>query len=132
MGRLKQVRVVRYGWKLKRLRAAHAAASLVGGFPRWPREGEVLRDLTVTDWAVENGDPEILEALLRSVYNDCRAGRYHVMIVGGLSEDPALGAADRFPGPSILSTIVMFSKDARLLEDGRIDTSRPCVDLAML
>jgi hypothetical protein len=132
MGRLKQTRVVRYGWKLKGLRAVHTAAGLFGGFPRLPREGEVLKDVTVTDWAVERGNPKIMEALLRNVYNDCRAKRYNVMSVGGSIDDPALRAADRFPGPSILSTIVMFSRDPGLLEEGRIDTSRPYVDLAML
>lgn len=132
MGRLKQTRIVRYGWKLKGLRAVHSAVGLLGGFPRLPREGEVLRDVTVTDWAVENGDPEILEALLRNISNEYRARRYSVMTVGGPIDDPALGAADRFPGPSVLSTIVMFSRDPGLLEKGRVDTSRPYVDLAML
>jgi hypothetical protein len=132
MGRLKQTRIVRYGRKLKGLRALHSAVGLFRGFPKLPREGQALRDMTVADWAAENGNPEILEALLRSVYKDCWARRYNMMIVGGSIDDPALRAADRFPGPSVLSNIVMFSKDPALLEKGRIDTSRPYVDLAML
>ncbi len=132
MGRLKQTRVVRYGFKLKGLRAVHSAAACLAGFPRSPRQGEALRDVTVTDWAVEKRDPEILEALLRNVYNEYRVRRYNVMIVGGSIDDPALRAADRFPGPSVLSNILMFSRDPGLLEDGRVDTSRPYVDLAML
>jgi hypothetical protein len=132
MGCLKQTRIVRYGRKLKGLRALHSAVGLFRGFPKLPREGQALRDMTVADWAAENGNPEILEALLRSVYKDCWARRYNMMIVGGSIDDPALRAADRFPGPSVLSNIVMFSKDPALLEKGRIDTSRPYVDLAML
>jgi hypothetical protein len=132
MGRLKQTKIVRYGLKLEGLKAVHSAAAAMFGFPRLPREGQALKDVTVTDWAVEGRDPDILEALLRNVYNEYRARRYNMMIVGGSIDDPALRAADRFPGPSVLSNILMFSWDPRLLEDGRVDTSRPYVDLAML
>lgn len=132
MGRLKQTRVVRCGWKLKMLRAVHRAGAAVLGFPPLPREGEPLRDVTVSDWAVEGRDPVILEALLGNVYNEFRAKRYNVMIVGGTAGDPALRAADRFLGPAVLSTIVMFSKDPALLEERRVDASFPYVDVALL
>jgi hypothetical protein len=132
MAGLKQTRIVRYGGKLRALRAVHAACAPLLGFPRLPREGEPLREVTITDWAVEGRDPAILEALLASVYNECRARRYTVMIVGGTAGDPALLAADGFIGPSVRSSIVMFSKDPALLVEGRVDASLPYVDLAML
>jgi len=132
MGRLKQTRVVRYGLKLEGLKAVHSAAAAMFGFPSLPRKGEALKDVTVTDWAVEERNPDILDALLRNVYNEFRAKRYNVMIFGSSLGDPALRAADRFPGPTVLSNIVAFSRDASLLAEGRLDTSLPYVDLAML
>lgn len=131
-GRLKQNRIVRYGWRLGGLKALHSAAAALWRFPRMPGEGEALKDVTITDWAVEGRNPEILEALLRNIHNESRARRYNVMIVGSCRHDPALRATRKFPGPSILSNIVLFSRDASLLEEGRIDTSLPYVDLAML
>ena len=132
MAGLKQTRLVRYGWGLNALRALHAAGAPLLGFPRLPREGESLKDVTVTDWAVEGRDPDILEALLARVYNESRSKGINVMTVGGMAGDPALGAADRFFGPSVLSSMVMFSKDPTRLAEGKVDASFPYMDLALL
>jgi hypothetical protein len=43
-----------------------------------------------------------------------------------------LRATKRFLGQTTVSEIVLFSTDPSLLEDGRVDTSLPYIDLAML
>jgi len=131
-GRLKQNRIVRYGLKLRWLKAFHSAAAGLFGFPHMPKEGETVRDVTISDYAVEGRNPEILEALLLRIYNEYQVKRYNLMIIGSCSHDPLLRATRKFPGNSILSSVVLFSKDASFLAEGKIDTSLPYVDLVML
>ena len=131
-GGLKQNRIVRYGRKLKWLRNAHAAAAALLGFPSLPKEGGTTRDATVTDCAVRGRDPEILEALLSRVHNDCAQKKFDLLIVGSCGQDPLIRATKRFLGQTTVSEIVLFSTDTSLLEEGRIDISLPYIDLAML
>ena len=131
-GGLKQNRIVRYGRKLKWLRKAHAAAAALLDLPPLPKEGGTTRDATITDCAVRGRDPEILEALLARVHNDCAQKKYHLLIVGSCGRDPLLRATKRFLGQTTVSEIVLFSTGPSLLAEGRIDTSLPYIDLAML
>ena len=131
-GGLKQNRIVRYGRKLKWLRKAHAAAAALLDLPPLPKEGGTTREATVTDCAVRGRDPEILEALLSRVHNDCAQKKFNLLIVGSCGQDPLLRTMKRFPGQTTVSDIVLFSTDPSLLEDGRVDTSLPYIDLAML
>ncbi len=131
-GALKQNRIVRYGRKLKWLRSAHAAAAALLDLPPLPKEGGTTRDATVTDCAVRGRDPEILEALLSRVHNDCAQKKFDLLIVGSCGHDPLLRATKRFLGQTTVSDIVLFSNDPSLLAEGRIDASLPYIDLAML
>ena len=131
-GGLKQNRIVRYGRKLKWLRNAHAAAAALLDFPPLPKAGGTTKDATVTDCAVRGRDPEILEALLSRVHNDCAQKRFDLLIVGSCGQDPLLRATKRFLGQTTVSDIVLFSNDPSLLAEGRVDASLPYIDLAML
>jgi hypothetical protein len=132
MIRLKQNRVVRYGTKLRMVRTALAMFARLAGFPPTPGEGETIRDVTITDCAVRERDPEILEALLSKVYNEYRARRFNMMTVGGCRHDPLLDATTAFLSYPVSSNIVLIATDQSLLAEGRIDTSLPYVDVAML
>jgi hypothetical protein len=131
-GGLKQNRIVRYGRKLKWLRSVHTAAAALLDLPPLPKEGGTTKEATITDCAVRDRDPEILEALLSRVHNDCAQKRYNLLIFGSCGQDPLLRATKRFLGQTTVSEIVLFSNDPSLLADGRIDTSLPYIDLAML
>lgn len=131
-GGLKQTRILRLGRKLRWLKAAHSAAAGLLNFTPMPRNGLATRDVTIAECAAKDRDPEILRALLTAVHNEHAQRRYNVMIVGGCLQDPLLLAAGRFPGPSTTSSIVLFSWDPSLLEEGRIDTSMPYIDPVML
>jgi hypothetical protein len=131
-GRLKQNRIVSYGRKLKWMRKAHAAAAALLDLPPLPKEGGTTRDATITDCAVRGRDPEILEALLARVHNDCAQKKYHLLIFGSCGQDPLLRATKRFLGQTTVFEIVLFSTDPSLLAEGRIDASLPYIDLAML
>ncbi len=130
--RLRQTRVIRYGARLRLAAKAHALLAGPAGFPPMPREGERIKDVTITDAAVRERSPEILEALLRTISNDLYAKRCHMMTVGSCRRDPLLRATRAFVGFTVVSNIVLFAGDPTLIEEGRVDASLPYVDLAMV
>jgi hypothetical protein len=132
MGRLQRTRIIRYGPKLKLARRGHAILARLAGLPPWPEEGDAIKSVTITDCAVRNRDPEILEALLLRVYNDSRERKFHMLTVGSCRQDPLLRATRRFISFRVLSKIVLLAKDPSVLAEGRLDASLPYVDLAML
>jgi hypothetical protein len=132
MGRLKQIRIFRYGQKLEFARRLYAVLARLAGSAPMPRRGGILRTVTVTDCAVRGRDPAVLEALLRKIYRDVRERRYHMLIVGGCRRDPLLAATEKFIARSVVSHIVLFANNPALLADGRIDATLPYVDPAML
>jgi hypothetical protein len=132
MGRLKQTRIVRYGTKLEFVRRGYAVLARLAGSAPMPGKGETIRDVTVTDCAVRKRDPDILEALLRKIYNEYRERKYQMLIVGGCRHDPLLAATAKFVTHPVVSNIVLFAYDPSRLAEGRIDVSLPYVDPAML
>ncbi|MBI5512095.1 MAG: GNAT family N-acetyltransferase [Deltaproteobacteria bacterium] len=128
----KQNRVVRYGWGLQLTRVAYGALRPVFGFPRLPAPGEAFRDLHLTDCAARHRSPEILGAILERIYADCRPQGYNTLIFASAAGDPMLDATAAFRCETVRSHIVAFSLDAALLADGAIDTSLPCIDVALL
>jgi len=132
MERLRQTRIIRYGPKLKLGKAAHRLFARLAGFPPMPGEGDRIKDVTITDCAVRDRKPEILEALLRRIYNELHARKYNMMTVGSCRQDPLLRAARRFIGYQVVSNLVLFAKDPSFLAEGRIDASLPYVDFAMV
>ncbi|MGZ5468795.1 MAG: hypothetical protein ACXW2O_02635 [Candidatus Aminicenantales bacterium] len=132
MERLRQTRIIHYGAKLKIAKKAHALFARLAGFPQMPGEGDRIKDVTITDCAVRDRKPEILEALLRRIYNELRERKFNMMTVGSCRQDPLLRAARGFIGYQVVSNIVLFAKDPSLLAEGRIDASLPYVDLAMV
>lgn len=129
---LKQTRIVRYGTRMKFLKAVHGLVARLAGFPLMPKAGSPLRAVTLTDCAIRERNPDIFEAMLRKIYNDYRERGYNLLIFGGCSNDPLLGAAKRFFSLQVTSHIVLFATDQSWLEEGRVDTSLPYIDVAML
>lgn len=131
-GAFKQNRVVRYGMRLRAVRMLFGALTRVTGLPALPRAGESFRDVHLTDWAVEDRDPEILEALIRKVYAAYRAKKYNSIVLGSYAGDPLLTVTDGFTMERLHSDIVLASTEEEMLREGRIDVSRPYIDVALL
>ena len=128
----KQNRVLRYGPSMQVTRIAYTFMRPVFGFPRLPKPTEAFRDVHITDCAAVDRSPEIVHALLERVYADCRRRGYNTIIFASAAQDPILEAARGFPSEVVRSHIVAFSTDPELVADGRIDTSMPYVDVALL
>ena len=87
--------------------------SLAFNLPPLPAPGDHFRDVTITDYAVRERDPWIMNALLRAVYTEYRHRRYHFMAWGSSAGDPLLAAAKGFMCQRVFSNIVFFATDDR-------------------
>jgi hypothetical protein len=130
MSGMKQTRVLKYGRAFLPARAAWKAISILFNRPPLPKPGEHFREVTLTDYAVQDRNPAIMNALLRSVYREYRKLGYHFMIWGSCVDDPLLLAAKGFMSQKIVSNIVLFSTQAQLLEEGRVKNHLPYIDIS--
>jgi hypothetical protein len=131
-GIFKQNIIVRYGRRLKVIKTLHVILACLFKMPQLPEEGEAIRSVTVIEYAAEGRNPDILEALLVKMYNDYRARKYNMLIIGSCAGDPLLNATRKFFAQPVVSSIILFSKDESMLEEGKIDVSLPYIDLVML
>lgn len=109
MTHLKQNRIVRYSPLLQILRIAYNFGAILAGTSLLPQTGKSLNDVTITEYAVKNRDPEIMEALLRHVYNHFRSRGYHSIILGGSANDRLLEATQSFLKTQIRSNVIVTS-----------------------
>ncbi|MBD3615596.1 MAG: hypothetical protein HUJ22_03410 [Gracilimonas sp.] len=68
--------------KMRSIHMAYNLSARLLGSPALPRSGEAFRDVTIAEYAVRDQDPEIMEALLRSIYHECRNKGYQTVILG--------------------------------------------------
>jgi hypothetical protein len=132
MGGMKQTRVLQYGRAFLPARAAWKAISILFNRPPLPEPGQHFREVTLTDCAVQDRNPAIMNALLRRVYREYRKLGYHFMIWGSCMDDPLLLAAKDFMSQKIVSNIVLFSTQAQLLEEGRVKNHLPYIDISAI
>lgn len=131
-GAFKQNRVMRYGPWLGAVRAANNLLSSITGTPSLPAPGESFRNIVVTDWAVRERSAELMHALLEHIYNVYYGRGYHSMIFGSCADDPILTAARGFVKTKVISDIALFSLGERWMEPGKIQTTLPFIDIALL
>ncbi len=128
----KQNRVLNYGPGFLPAKIAYDVLSILFGFSKLPKKGDFFRDINITDYAVKNRDPKIMNALLRAVYADCRKAGYQNMIWGSTAGDPLLKASKGFFSQSVVSNIVLVSTKPELIEDNVIENNLPYIDVACL
>ena len=83
----KQTRVYRYGKQFAFARTLYKSLSLLFHMTPLPGPGESFRDFIISDYAVQNREPVIMNALLRYIYNDFRKRGFQIMIWGSSSDD---------------------------------------------
>lgn len=128
---IRQVRIMAYRKKFKWVYGIYSLFGPILGFPKLPRPGEPFREIIVNDFATENRDPVIFEALLRRVYNDARKRGYNMIEVGSYVGDPMLVAVKPFFTQEIYSHTIVGTATADYIDKGQIDVSRPFVDIAL-
>ncbi len=131
MAPVKKNRVLSYGRQFAWKRALIHFSAPFFHYPKLPANGEPFREVTITDYAVRDRNPDILQALLLKIFREYRQKRYHLLIFGFPEKDP-LGVAVRpFPSQSVVSEIILFSKSQEWV-DRFSDPSLPLVDMLLL
>jgi hypothetical protein len=128
----KQNRVLNYGIRFLPALLTYKFLSLLFGFSPLPEKGDIFRDINITDYAVKNRDPQIMKALLRAIYSDCRKSGYQSIIWGCTAGDPLLKACNGFFSQSVISNIVLMSTQPELIEDNSVEKRLPYIDVACL
>jgi hypothetical protein len=128
----KQNRVLNYGVRFLPARIALKFLSTVFGFSSLPEKGGIFKDINITDYAIKDRDPEIMEALLRAIYIDCRKKGYQSIIWGSTVGDPLLNASKAFFSQSVISNIVLLCTQPDLIKDEVIKNHLPYIDVACL
>lgn len=96
----RQTRVLRYGRRFLPARIAYRAMGALLHLPPLPSPEGVFKDFFITDYAVRDRDPAIMNALLRKAYMDFRKKGYQNMIWGSSADDPLLRASGGFFFPA--------------------------------
>jgi hypothetical protein len=129
---MKQTRVLQYGISFLPAQIAYKSLSVLFNRPPLPKPGDHFREVTITDYAVIGRDPEIMNALLRTVYREYRQSGYHFMIWGSSIDDPLLTAAKGFMSQHVISNIVLFSTNDIWLGEGVVKNNLPYIDISAL
>lgn len=128
---IKKNRVLQYGGAFKWVKTAYKLLTPIFKFPPLPEEGKPFRDVTISDYAVKNRNPDILRALLTRIYSDYREKKYHMIIFGCAANDAIQTATKPFLSQPVTSHIVLFSKSKNIV-DAFDDPSLPYIDMALL
>lgn len=127
---LKQTRVLKYKRKLRWTKLLYQLFTPLLGLPPLPKKGECFKDITLVDHATQHNNPEIMEAILKHVYNTYRPKRYNNIIFGSYEDDDLIKAADRFHSTTIESKIVLGCESEELLQS--IKVYKPYINIAFL
>jgi len=95
----------------------------------FPRKGESFKELTLTDYAAENRDVTIMNALLCEIYHRHLNRKYHFMNFASCGSDNLLNAVKGFWCRNIISHIIFTSFDPVKFN---MQMNLPYVDIAFL
>lgn len=94
-----------------------------------PENNGYFREITITDYAVENRNCVLMNALLSDIYCRFRNGKYHFMNFASCKSDPLLKAANNFWHRDIVSHIIFSSFDRKSFNN---QVKLPYIDIAFL
>lgn len=109
--------------------AAYKALETILPLAPFPGTGEPFNELTITDYAVANRDPEIMHALLCEIYHRHLNRKYHFMHWASCGSDPLLSASKGFWCKNIVSHIIFTSLDP---ERYALKPHLPYIDIAFI
>ena len=95
----------------------------------FPKKGESFNELTITDYAIAERDPEIMHALLSEIYYRHHKRHYHFINWASCGSDPLLKAAKGFWSKDIISNIIFASLDTNR---DPVKMKLPYIDIAFL
>lgn len=125
----RRTRVMQYSSDFYPVLLAYKALEKFFPMAPFPKKGESFHELTITDYAVENRDVVIMNALLSEIYYRNLNRKFHFMNFASCQSDELLRASKGFWHKDIVSHIAFTSLDP---ERYTIQTRLPYVDIAFL
>ena len=132
MSLVKQTRILKYGSAFLPAKIAYEFFSTLFNQPALPKPGDHFSEVTITDYAVKDRDPGIMNALLKTVYRQYRHLGFHFMVWWSSEDDPLLIATKGFMKQQIRSNIVLFSTKPEWLEEGTVKNHLPYIDASAI
>lgn len=103
----KKNRIRFHGFKMNFLRQLYNSAARLTGSSPLPKSGETFKDITIAEYTIRDRNPEIMEALLRYIYNEYRHKEYHSVIFGCSPDDPIIQATKPFLSKEVRSNVII-------------------------
>lgn len=128
----KQIRILKYSKQFKRIKNTYNLFSRFFRFPPLPDAGQSFKAAYITDCAVEKRDPEIMNAMLRKIYNEYRSQKFNMIVFGSYKNDRLLKATNGFYYQSVESNIYLLHKDEAMMEKLKQTNDKPYIDVAFL
>lgn len=128
----KQIKIQKYGKKLMWVKKIYSLLSLLFSLPPLPSENDELKAVYITDCAIQNRNAEILNAILRKIYNEYRNLKYNILVFGTYENDKLLKATSSFLNQSLKSNIILCHKEKSVVENIKAGKTSPYIDVALL
>ena len=128
---LRRSRVVKYQGHMKWLRLAYNAEASVRRFAKLPQEGDCFHFVYLTHLEVLNDDPALLNALLRSIYNELRHLPLHFMSLMVPVGSPLEKGLSPFRLQRIPMELIAFTNEQSSMHGRVLKTLRPGFEMAL-
>lgn len=125
----RKTRILHYSNKLWFHLFAYHLMSAYWNMASLPEQDEPFFEITITDYATKNRDPEIMHALLVEIYSEHREDGFHFMNWGSCATDPLLKAGKGFWKMDVQAHLLFTSFDTKREEE---KMNLPYIDIAFL
>jgi hypothetical protein len=132
MKAIKRTKILKYKRRVVLIRLLYNLIAAFLEYPGLPVAGEAIKEIYITNIAVRNRNPEILEAFIRSIYSEFRVKKYNLIHFASFKGDPLLKAAKPFFSTPLYSNIYFSSKNSELLQNSPKKISDPYIDIALI
>ena len=129
---VKRTVVREYRGKMRRVKFGYDLAARLLRFPRLPDAGETFRYLYATHQAILSEDPEIMRALLDTIYSDFRRSGYHFLSFCVLADDPLEPAFRGFQSTDLPARLYVVSLPELEIDLASFGTARPGFEMALV
>ena len=131
VGKFKRTRVIKYKKRLNLIRRIYNFLSLINHYPRFPKDGESIKEVYITDIIIAEDNYLVLKSLLMKIYNDYQKKKYNLINISSYKNDPLLRATKSFFFNSLHSNIY-FSKLGENMDIDITKLRKPAIDIALL
>jgi len=104
----KQIRILKYNRKFNFIKTIYNLLAPSLKLPRLPQLGQAFKSVFITDVAIRNRDPNVLNTLLKKIYNEYRQKEYNLIVLGSYKNDSLLEATNDFFYQAVESNVYLY------------------------